>query len=128
MHEEEGEEGGRGEDQLGHLQEVLEQETKSRQQQVELNSKLQDEYDHLLKKLAQAELHIDKLRLGANVDIHRRFILSHQVVRPHESVMQQQGSTSYSINTPSTAGGGGWTHPGDSEDGDLQVKAKVSDG
>ena len=101
MHEEGGEEEGEGEDQVEHLQAVLEQETKSRQQQQELNSKLQDEYDLLLKKLAQAELHIDQLRLGANVDINRRFILSHQVVRPHGSVLQQ-GNTSYSTHTPSS--------------------------
>ena len=63
--------------QLRQLQEELQEETKSRVRQEELNSRLQDEYDILLKKLAQAELHIDQLRLRANVNINKRFILSH---------------------------------------------------
>ena len=117
-----GEEGG--EDQLGHLQAVLEQETRTRLQQQELNSKLQDEYDLLLKKLAQAELHIDQLRLGANVDINKRFILNHQVVRPRRSGQQQSGAASdagnSSSNPSSTAGA--WAHAGTSASGPSQVR------
>ena len=116
------EEGG-GEDQLGHLQAVLEQETKSRQQQQELNSKLQDEYDVLLKKLAQAELHIDQLRLGANVEINKRFILSHQVVQPHGSV--RQGGRMEGGSYSATPGGGAWLHAGNSAAGPSQ-EAQVS--
>lgn len=61
---------------LKHLEDVLKKEKYSRLKQEELNSKLQDEYDLLLKKLAEAEVHIDQLRLGANVGINKRFILS----------------------------------------------------
>lgn len=129
MHAEGGGEGGvDGEGQLEHLQAVLERETTSRRQQQELNSKLQDEYDLLLKKLAQAELHIDQLRLGANVDINRRFILNHQVVRPHGSGLHQRGSTSYSSHTPSTmaATGGGWRHAGNEASYEAQVSLEIA--
>lgn len=73
--------------QFRHLQEELEQETQSRQLQEDLNSKLQDEYDILLKKLAEAELHIDQLRLRANVNINKRFIVSHHSMQ--SSTLQQ---------------------------------------
>ena len=63
---------------LSYLKSELEQEAKSRRLQEDLNVKLQDEYDVLLKKLAEAELHIDQLRLGASVDIKKRFILTHE--------------------------------------------------
>lgn len=73
--------------QFRQLQEELELETKSRQQQEDRNSKLQDEYDILLKKLAEAELHIDQLRLRANVNINKRFVLSHHSLQ--SSTLQQ---------------------------------------
>ena len=76
-----------------HLQAVLEVETKTREQQQEYNSKLQEEYDVLLKKLAAAELHIDRLRLRANVDLNKRFILSHDSVQT--TVLQQGLDASY---------------------------------
>ena len=78
---------------LHHLQAELEQEARSRRQQEELNSKLQDEYDVLLKKLAEAELHIDQLRLRANVDINKRFILSHQTQQ--STTLHQKLETQY---------------------------------
>ena len=56
------------------LRRKLQKELLSRQRQEELNAKLQDEYDLLLKRLAEAELHIDRLRLGPSVEINRRFI------------------------------------------------------
>lgn len=77
-----------------HLQAVLEQETNTRQQQQVFNSKLQEEYDILLKKLAAAELHIDRMRLRANVDVNKRFILSHDSIQ--SSVLQQGLTTRYS--------------------------------
>ncbi len=58
------------------LQSELHHESTSRRRQEELNSKLQGEYDTLLKRLAEAELHIDRLRLGATIDITRRCTLS----------------------------------------------------
>lgn len=64
--------------QLCNLQEKLQHESRSRLQQEAINSKLMTEQDSLRKKLAEAELHIDQLRLGANVDINKRFILSHK--------------------------------------------------
>lgn len=85
MYEEGEEEGGR----YRQLREDLEQETRSRQRQEELNCKLQDEYDILLKKLAEAELHIDQLRLRANVNINKRFILSHHSLRSQSNTLQQ---------------------------------------
>ena len=66
------------------LQKELRHEAFSRQLQEELNSKLQDEYDELLKRLAEAELHIDRMRLGANVDLNKYFIIRH-----HSSLRQR---------------------------------------
>lgn len=70
-----------------HLQAVLKHETQTRQQQQVFNSKLQEEYDVLLMKLAAAELHIDRLRFRANVDVNKRFILTHDSIQT--SVLQQ---------------------------------------
>lgn len=89
---------------LRQLQAVLEQETKSREEQEDLNSKLQDEYDVLLKKLAEAELHIDQLRLRANVDINKRFILSHQTVQG-TTLQQGLGARYSSAWSPTTRTG-----------------------
>lgn len=58
------------------LQSELRHESTSRRLQEELNARLQGEYDALLKKLAEAELHIDRLRLGATIDITRKRALS----------------------------------------------------
>lgn len=87
-----------------HLQAVLEQETKTRQQQQVFNSKLQEEYDVLLKKLAAAELHIDRLRLRANVDVNKRFILSHDSI---QSCVLQQGLHTKSSPAQWEEGGAG---------------------
>lgn len=59
------------------LQEELKLEAVSRQLQEELNCKLQDEYDVLLKRLAEAELHIDRMRFGPSVDINKNFLVRH---------------------------------------------------
>lgn len=104
--------------QLRKLQAVLEKETKTRQRHEELNSKLQDEYDVLLKKLAEAELHIDQLRLGTNVDINKRFILSHQT---RQSSYLQQGLSSVG-HSP------GWTHVSGAVQGQGETEeAETSD-
>ena len=66
-------------DQLYYLGEKLKHESRYRIQQEAVNSRLMTEQDLLRKKLAEAELHIDKMRFGANVDINRRFILSHEM-------------------------------------------------
>lgn len=84
---------GQGQE-VEHLQAVLEHETLTRQQQEGFNSKLQEEYDVLLKKLAAAELHIDRLRLRANVDVNKRFIVSHDSIQ--SSVLQQGLDVRYS--------------------------------
>lgn len=60
------------------LQGKLQVESSSRQLQDELNSKLQTEYDQLLKRLAEAENHIDRLRLGANLELNRHFVVTHE--------------------------------------------------
>ena len=70
------------------LQKELRHEAFSRQLQEELNSKLQDEYDELLKRLAEAELHIDRMRLGANVDLNKYFIIRHH--REQHSSLRQR--------------------------------------
>ena len=70
------------------LQKELRHEAFSRQLQEELNSKLQDEYDELLKRLAEAELHIDRMRLGANVDFNKYFIIRHH--REQHSTLRQR--------------------------------------
>ena len=59
------------------LQRELKQESFSRQLQEQLNSKLQDEYDVLLKRLAEAESHIDRLRFYPNVEFNKHFIIRH---------------------------------------------------
>jgi len=73
---------GEEEVELSHLRAVLERETKSRRRQEELNSKLQEAYDVLLKQLAQAELQIDKFRFQSKVDINKQFIVSHHHTSP----------------------------------------------
>ena len=70
------------------LQKELRHEAFSRQLQEELNSKLQDEYDELLKRLAEAELHIDRMRLGPNVDFNKYFIIRHH--REQHSTLRQR--------------------------------------
>lgn len=113
------------EGQVKHLQAVLEHETNSRQQQEVFNSKLQEEYDVLLKKLAEAELHIDRLRLRANVDVNKRFIVTHNTIQA--SVLQQGLGVSYSPGTAGWRGGEGDTvgitgkedMPGRAEDGEY---------
>ena len=78
------------------LRRKLQKELLSRQRQEELNAKLQDEYDLLLKRLAEAELHIDRLRLGPSVDINKRFIVRHGVeqrTRLRERLQTQSGSS-----------------------------------
>lgn len=97
------------------LQLELFKEIESRLEQEELNSKLQDEYHVLLKKLAEAELHIDQLRLGANVDINKRFILTHHTEQC--STLQQKLETEYKPV---------WTHttaPLESKTGEWYVTA-----
>ena len=70
------------------LQQELQQEALSRQLQEERNSKLQDEYDILLKRLAEAELHIDRMRLGADVDVNKFFIIRHHTEQ-HNTLRQR---------------------------------------
>ncbi len=60
------------------LEGKLQQEAESRQLQNEVNYKLQTEYDILLKRLAEAENHIDKLRLGANLELNKHFVVTHE--------------------------------------------------
>ena len=76
---------------VGELRQELQRESLSRQRQEELNAKLQDEYDQLLKKLAVAELHIDRLRLDSSVDVSKRFVISHDVEQ-HARLKDQLGS------------------------------------
>lgn len=78
------------------LRRKLQKELLSRQRQEELNAKLQDEYDLLLKRLAEAELHIDRLRLGPSVDINKRFVVGRRVeqrTRLREGLQSQLGSS-----------------------------------
>ena len=70
------------------LQNELRHEAFTRHLQEELNSKLQDEYDELLKRLAEAELHIDRMRLGANVDLNKYFIIRHHT--EHHNTLRQR--------------------------------------
>ena len=78
------------------LRRKLQKELLSRQRQEELNAKLQDEYDLLLKRLAEVELHIDRLRLGPSVDINKRFVVGRRVeqhTRLREGLQSQLGSS-----------------------------------
>ena len=63
---------------ISKLEEKLEHENNSRLQHEAVNTKLMSEQELLRKKLAEAELHIDKLRFGVNVDIYKRYILNHE--------------------------------------------------
>ena len=63
---------------LEQLQAELKQEALSRRLQEELNNKLQDEYDVLLKRLAEAELHIDRMRFSSSMELNKYFIVRHQ--------------------------------------------------
>ena len=46
----------------------------------QLYASLLHEYEETRHQLAEARLHIDRLRLGANVDIHKHYILNHNTV------------------------------------------------
>jgi len=59
------------------LENQVRREFITRQQQVELNAKLQDEYDQLRKRLAEAETYIDQLRLGASVKFDKKFVFTY---------------------------------------------------
>ena len=72
---------------LEKLQEELKQEALSRQLQEELNSKLQDEYDVLLKRLAEAELHIDRMRFCPGVEFDKFFLIRHHTEQ-HSTLKQ----------------------------------------
>ena len=53
---------------LYELRSSLARESLSRARQEQLNARLQEEYDTLLKKLAEAELHIDRMRLAGGTE------------------------------------------------------------
>lgn len=59
----------------------LQNESHTRQLQQDVNSKLQKEHDHLLKRLAEAENHIDQLRLGGSVTLNKHFVITHETLR-----------------------------------------------
>ncbi|XP_022786867.1 serine/arginine repetitive matrix protein 2-like isoform X2 [Stylophora pistillata] len=52
------------------LQERLRKEKSQRKETDEVNQRLQDDYDELLKKYAQAENTIDQLRIGAKLNLY----------------------------------------------------------
>lgn len=60
------------------LEDQVRREFITRQHQVELNAKLQDEYDQLRKRLAEAETYIDQLRLGASVKFDKKFVFTYE--------------------------------------------------
>ena len=65
-------------DLVRHLEDQVRREFITRQHQVELNAKLQDEYDQLRKRLAEAETYIDQLRLGASVKFDKKFVFTYE--------------------------------------------------
>ena len=60
------------------LKTELQEESHTRQLQQDVNSKLQQEHDQLLKRLAEAENHIDKLRLGGSVNLNKHIVITHE--------------------------------------------------
>lgn len=70
------------------LREELKHEALSRQLQEEVNSKLQDEYDVLLKRLAEAESHIDRLRFCSDLELNKHFLIRHQTEQ-HATLRQR---------------------------------------
>ena len=123
---------------VGELRQELQKECLSRQRQEELNAKLQNEYDHLLKKLAVAELHIDRLRLGSSVDASKKFIITHNVeharlkeqleTKPGASTKAHVGSDSASevrvINTGLLENGTDSDEPQSIEEVQVSVKSR----
>ena len=69
---------GRPVDLVRRLEDQVRREFITRQHQVELNAKLQDEYDQLRKRLAEAETYIDQLRLGASVKFDKKFVFTYE--------------------------------------------------
>lgn len=68
----------RSADLVRRLEDQVRREFITRQRQVELNAKLQDEYDQLRKRLAEAETYIDQLRLGASVKFDKKFVFTYE--------------------------------------------------
>ena len=58
-------------------------ESSSRQEANDLYQRLQEEYDNLLAKHAQAENTIDQLRIGARIDLFSDGPKPHQAVESH---------------------------------------------
>lgn len=120
---------------VGELRQELQKECLSRQRQEEINAKLQNEYDHLLKKLAVAELHIDRLRLGSSVDASKKFIITHNVeharlkeqleTQPDASTKAHVGSDSASeVRVINTGHGTDSDEPQSIEEVQVSVKSR----
>ena len=69
---------GKPADLVRRLEDQVRREFITRQHQVEVNAKLQDEYDQLRKRLAEAETYIDQLRLGASVKFDKKFVFTYE--------------------------------------------------
>ena len=81
-------------DLVRHLEDQVRREFVTRQHQAELNSKLQDEYDQLRKRLAEAETYIDQLRLGASVKFDKKFVFKYdRDVTENTTTAQQTAGT-----------------------------------
>lgn len=93
-------------DQLYHLGEKLKHESHHRLHQEAVNSRLITEQTLLRKKLAEAELHIDRMRFGVNVDINKRFILSHETKQcvTLQQKLEAQGPSTHSDDPGSWPG------------------------
>ena len=71
------------------LEDELKVECEEAERQRQLYSTLLREYEITRQQLAEARLHIDRLRFGAHVDVYKHYIITHTLV-PKETSLPQR--------------------------------------
>lgn len=84
------------------LEEELKIECKQTDRQRRLYSTLLREYEIIRQQLAEARLHIDRLRFGAHVDVYKHYIITHSLV-PRDSSLPQRIADILQRRDPSLA-------------------------
>ena len=71
------------------LEDELKVECEEADRQRQLYSTLLREYEVTRQQLAEARLHIDRLRFGAHVDVYKHYIITHSLVPRNSSLPQR---------------------------------------
>ena len=71
------------------LEDELKVECEEAERQRQLYSTLLREYEITRQQLAEARLHIDRLRFGAHVDVYKHYIITHTLIPKDASLPQR---------------------------------------